>query len=234
MSTDFQISAKSLGELAMPDFCPRCFWIKHNLKGGLPYQVFPGIFSSIDSYTKKVVHTWFDEHQSAPEWMPELSDAVCYLPAQHHTRFRFVEPTSGVTLTGMVDDLFQVHSGAHVIVDYKTAKFSDHQDALLPIYEVQLNAYALIDESQGNEVSRLLLTYCEPRTSVNDCTEEVYNETGFEMGFTVKTIVIELNPERVVELLIKAREIKELATPPERHEGCKECAKLDKLIALAA
>jgi len=27
----FRISAKNLGELALPDFCPRCFWLKLNL-----------------------------------------------------------------------------------------------------------------------------------------------------------------------------------------------------------
>jgi hypothetical protein len=27
MNIPIQISAKNLGALAMPDFCPRCFWI---------------------------------------------------------------------------------------------------------------------------------------------------------------------------------------------------------------
>jgi len=26
--TDLRISAKTLGELALPGFCPRCFWLK--------------------------------------------------------------------------------------------------------------------------------------------------------------------------------------------------------------
>jgi len=51
----FRISAKTLGELALPDFCPRCFWLKLHAKH-LPLQIFPGIFSSIDAYTKRVVH----------------------------------------------------------------------------------------------------------------------------------------------------------------------------------
>ena len=44
-----RISAKSLGELALPDFCPRCFWLKTKARGKLPFQIFPGIFSSIDA-----------------------------------------------------------------------------------------------------------------------------------------------------------------------------------------
>ena len=54
-----QISAKDLGALAMKGFCPRCFWIQRRTR--LPWQIFPGIFSSIDSYSKKVVHGQFDE-----------------------------------------------------------------------------------------------------------------------------------------------------------------------------
>ena len=48
------ISATALGELAHTGFCHRCFWVKRHCK--LPYQSFPGIFSSIDSSIKRVVH----------------------------------------------------------------------------------------------------------------------------------------------------------------------------------
>jgi hypothetical protein len=41
-----RISAKNLGELALADFCPRCFWFKLKVENHLPFQVFPGIFSS--------------------------------------------------------------------------------------------------------------------------------------------------------------------------------------------
>ena len=61
-----QISGKNLGTLARPDCCPRCFWLQHTTDKGLPYQIFPGIFSSIDAYTKNVVHGWFDRHGDGP------------------------------------------------------------------------------------------------------------------------------------------------------------------------
>ena len=35
------ISAKDLGELAKPDFCSRCFWLKRHARS-LPFQIFPG------------------------------------------------------------------------------------------------------------------------------------------------------------------------------------------------
>ena len=55
--TLLRISAKTLGELALPDFCQRYFWLKLHAKQ-LPFQIFPGIFSLIDAYTKRVVHAW--------------------------------------------------------------------------------------------------------------------------------------------------------------------------------
>jgi len=58
MSEPLRISAKNIGALALPDFCPRCFWLKLKARNRLPFQIFPGIFSSIDAYTKRVVHAW--------------------------------------------------------------------------------------------------------------------------------------------------------------------------------
>jgi len=49
---NLKISAKNLGATALEDFCPRCYWIKLKMGNRLPFQSFPGIFSSIDSYTK--------------------------------------------------------------------------------------------------------------------------------------------------------------------------------------
>ena len=42
-----RISAKNLGKLALPDHCPRCFWLQLRIGFKLPFQVFPGIFSSL-------------------------------------------------------------------------------------------------------------------------------------------------------------------------------------------
>ena len=48
------ISATELGSYAGFRFCARCAWIRMHVKA-LPWQSFPGIFSSIDRYTKQVV-----------------------------------------------------------------------------------------------------------------------------------------------------------------------------------
>lgn len=55
-----RMSAKNLGELKLDKFCERCFWIKLHCENRLPFQIFPGIFSSIDSYTKKITNVYFE------------------------------------------------------------------------------------------------------------------------------------------------------------------------------
>ena len=48
------ISATELGGYAGFRFCARCAWIRMHLRP-LPWQGFPGIFSSIDRFTKQVI-----------------------------------------------------------------------------------------------------------------------------------------------------------------------------------
>ena len=91
MSNQIRISAKNLGALAMPDFCPRCFWLKLRMENKLPFQIFPGIFSSIDLYTKNIVHGWFDNHGCCPSWLSELGEIKGYINPPHYSKFKIVD-----------------------------------------------------------------------------------------------------------------------------------------------
>jgi len=68
-----------------------------------------------------------------------------------------------VIITGIPDEIFQKKDTSYFIVDYKTARFTGHQDELMPIYKVQLNGYALIAEKCGlKPVTGIGLVYYEP------------------------------------------------------------------------
>jgi len=225
---DIRISAKDLGALAMPDFCPRCFWIKKNVKL-LPWQIFPGIFSSIDAYTKKTVHNYFDIHGQAPPWLPELKDAKRYLKVPWHTKFFRKDPVTGITVSGIMDDLFEFEDGSHMIPDYKTAKFTKNADKLIPIYDTQLNGYAYIEEGFGHEVrEELPLYYCEP---ITDPDIKRIEDAGFNMGFSVHTVIIQKNTDKIPELLQRVHDILS-GDIPDAKEGCKNCNSLDEIIKL--
>src|SRR2546425_12393327 len=129
-----RISGKDLGAVALPDFCKRCFWIQRRATSGLPFQIWPGIFSSIDAYSKHVVHTWFDRHGAPTPWLTGLDGIVGYRKPPHYSKFSTLDPTTNILLTGMPDAVFELKDETLLIADYKTAKFTEAQDELFPVY----------------------------------------------------------------------------------------------------
>ncbi len=230
-----RISAKNLGALALPGFCPRCFWIKMH-SPGLPFQIFPGIFSTIDSYTKKVTHNHFARYDQLPTWLGKFGNQAKPVKAPHHSKFQVMDGKTDILLTGVPDEILQKDNGSYIIIDYKTAKYTETQDSLLPMYEVQLNTYAYIGERQGfNPVSGLALIYMEPQTDLTpDNLDSVLHEDGFLMGFEGHLLEIELNPEeRIPPLLERVRKIYDQPVPPAGNTECKDCMLLDELIRIA-
>ena len=117
-----RISAKALGELALPTFCPRCFWIKRKLRNKLPFrQPLPGVFSTIDSITKQVVHGYFDKHGRLPPWLAPLGDVVRYHEPPHWSQFNTVIEERAVR--ELIPQLAE--AGARGIVEYPLSKIVD-------------------------------------------------------------------------------------------------------------
>ena len=234
MSEQIRISAKNLGALALDEFCPRCSWIKLRLRDKIPYQIFPGIFSSIDSYNKRVVHSWIEKHGGRPPWLDGLGEVVAYREPPHFSKFNIVDDEYNILLTGSPDGVFVRGDKSHLIVDYKTAKFTGAQDKLLPMYDAQLNAYALIGEQRGlAPVSGLALIYMEPKTGDEVASrDENHREDGFIMGFSANIFTVTLAPTKLRPLLAKTREIYELTSPPVGRAGCKDCPLVDQLVGL--
>ena len=226
-----RISAKDLGQLALDDFCPRCFWVKRKVK--VPFQIpFPGIFSSIDSYTKKTVEGYFKIHRQLPNFIGTIG-----VPNQiiniHRKTFRFEH--QGVILTGDPYLLFLKKDGTLGIVDYKTARYTENQDKLLPMYNVQLNGYALISESVFcKKVSTMHLVYFEPPHSkvALKVGHKNVNNVGFMMPFTSNIHKIDKDTKMVINLMVEAKKIIDSSTPPNGKEGCKECQNLINLLQL--
>jgi len=234
MSHKLTISAKGLGELALPDFCPRCFWIKLKVGNKLPFQIFPGVFSSIDSYSKHLVISWFERHKGPPIWLEGLGYITDYTKSPHYSKFYIMDKATDITLRGSPDIIFNKKDGSYIIADFKTAKYTQKQDELLPMYETQLNAYALIGSQQGiSPVSSLALIYTEPVTDETaTARDDHHHETGFIMGFSAHIEQVALNPGSVQALLTKTREIYELATIPPYTDGCKNCQCLEGLLEI--
>ncbi len=226
------ISATELGYYASSRFCPHCAWVRLNVKN-LPYQSFPGIFSTIDRYNKLIVRNYFQRENSLPTWLSQLGEAQAYVDPPHWSRFKILDETSGLTLRGEADGIFRMADGSYTIVDYKTSKFSGAQRAMLKSYETQLNAYAYIGERlELSPVGRLALVYMEPQTEEETVLNpELADEQGFIMGFAAKVVEVGLKPEKLIPpLLRKVKAIADLDRPPTANPACKDCAALEGLI----
>ena len=204
------ISGKDLGQLVLKDFCPRCFWIER--KFGKAPSIFPGIFSTIDSLTKKSVKRSYLERNCLPEWLT-IKGAV--RPIEFPRISVPMLEYGNWILTGDPDEVFETDDGSYHIVDYKTAKFTHKQDDLLPMYQVQLNAYALaLPIYNIKPITKLSLLYCEPK-------EELDSDEDFSLGFTIHLLEIDLQPEIIPELLLKARSILDSDSPPLPKKNCR-------------
>ena len=181
----FQISARHLGELALLNFCPKCFWLKLKLNFKLPFQIFPGIFSSIDSYSKKITWTYYQKYKKVPPWFNEFGNFIKPVKAPSYNNFYFIDENTNIKLTGVADEIFLKSDNSYFIADYKISRFTNTQDELLPLYEVQLNSYALIAKNSGfSPVSGIGLVYYEPMTEVSDDSlEKLIIDEGLEMEF---------------------------------------------------
>lgn len=228
MADPHPISGGNLGGLALPGFCGRCFWL--GLHRDLPFQMgFPGVFSSIDSFTKNAVRSHFNREARLPPWFPDIGPVAGYEPTLSSRKFRSTDPETSVVLTGVPDDIFRLKDGSLHIVDYKTSRFTATQDALRPKYEVQLNSYAWIAEHLGmGSVSGLSLLYLEP---VTEDDARPPGGPGPAMGFTPRRVEVKLQPDRLLPPLMRRfRDLHASASPPVGETGCEDCAALEDLF----
>ncbi len=232
------ISPRVLGQIRLPGFCPRCFWIQLRCEGKLPFQTpFPGIFSSMDKYGKGIIHDYFDRKQKLPEWYPDIGEVKSYLSSQrlHWSKFRYEDEETGIVLRGTPDDIFRMPDGMHHIVDYKTAKYTETQDKLYPMYEVQLNSYAFIGNRRGEfPTTALSLIYVEPMTGIPSTEfDRVMDDAGFALNFMATRRKVEMKGEEfIADLLRRTREIYEKPRPPAGRDGCEDCEKLERVVGL--
>jgi hypothetical protein len=218
------ISAKNLAAFNVEEACPRCLWVNLHAKR-LPYQIFPGIFSSIDAYNKRIIDGYFARERRLPEWLSALGEVDNYVDPPSYQRFSVYDEANKITLRGAADGIFRMKDGSHTIVDYKTAKYTPGQEALLPIYVAQLNGYAYIgDRLELHPVSQLALIYMEPVTDASTAASpDVVNGDGFAMNLSATIVPVKLDPERIIaNLLARARATYDVVEPPNPARSCKD------------
>ena len=220
-----RISAKNLALLALPDPCPRCFWMRAILGWKSPWAIMPGIFSSIDGFSKRAILASHEKNGHFPPWIVGKWADVRPLKSPHHSTFRPTDPETCIVLSGVPDLILGLPRRGLAILDLKTARFSDHQDSLLPMYQTQLNGYALIAEGLGmRAVEALGLVYCEPPAGDGGGgLDACVGNHGFTMPFRATAVPVGLDRSTIPPLLERARGILGLEKAPQGREGCGDC-----------
>jgi len=225
------ISVRNLASLALKNACPRCFWIRTRLGFKAPWSIFPSIFKDIDAFSKKLTGVHIASHQAPPSWLMKFGSMLGdRLPVPHWSKFSFQDPSTGIALRGEPDEMFRVQDGTLAIFDYKTARYSESQGQLEPLYRVQLGSYRWIAGHLGmGETSLTGLVYYEPHTSAS---AESILEVGFKIEFTALIKKVETNLEEIDRLLTEVKRIVSLPVPPPGVEGCRDCKSVDEIRAL--
>jgi len=166
------------------------------------------------------------------KWLANSGISGAPITVPHHNKFQVFHADSRVLLTGAPDEMIKLADGAYTILDYKTAKYTGTQDTLLPLYEIQLNAYAYIAERLNfKPMKNLFLVYYEPITETSrEKIDSVITDNGFELAFYGKVVLVPIKKDDIEPLLGKVRQIYELSKPPERRTGCKDCQAIDEII----
>ena len=228
------VSATELGQYADWRFCPRCAWVRRQVKQ-LPFQGFPGIFSTIDRYNKLIVRNHFERESRPPDWLSSLGEIQEHISPPHWSSFKAEDANSGVTLRGEADAIFRMSDGSYAIIDYKTSRYNPDQRGILQAYRAQLNAYAYIGERVGfSPVSGLALVYMEPATGKETAEDPaLVDPQGFSMGFRARVVPVDLAPETVVPpLLRQAARIHGMDAPPPGRKKCRDCEATEQLLGV--
>jgi hypothetical protein len=191
--------------------------------------MFPGIFNVLDSVSKKSVYRSFFNRKKLPEWLdipdvvqlPRIEEIGTVEAFMNRKYLVALHKKSGWILRGAPDSVFKLKDGTLHIADFKTARYTQKQDELFPVYEIQLNGYSLL--AHKFSISKLSLVYCEPNSELKD-------DSDFTLGFTTKIVPINLKPDIIPGLLTKAREIVDQKTPPQGRQDCRgTCFYIDRI-----
>jgi len=230
---DLRVSASNLGVLLLEKYCACCLWFLIHLQNQPPFRIpMASIYNDFDHHTKRVVTAHIDAKGHAPTWLGRFSKMTEY---KEPGKMRLFDSKSGVLLTGEPDALFVDEGGGIYVIDYKTARYTNGQDALKDKYRVQLNAYRyLLEGTTDDSVAGLALVYCEPEVvSTQKQALSCVGENGFSVLFKPRVIEVKTEADAFIpDLLSKYASVAELPAPPAGLEGCYDCARLEVLRSL--
>lgn len=225
------IGVKDLGNLTKEDFCPRCFWYERHF-GPFP-SIFPGVFNVIDRNLKNSAWLRWKKERRLPAWLKIdnverilTADSIGKVEERYRQKYLVAHhKKSGFILRGVPDLILELRDNTLHLVDFKTGRFKEQGDQFFPVYEAQLNGYALL--ATKIPVSKLSLVYFNP---TNEIPTEILTGSNFKLGFEPKIVPVEIKSRLVSKLLMEAKEILDSKIPPPAKENCRgTCFYIDRI-----
>ncbi|MFN3421016.1 MAG: PD-(D/E)XK nuclease family protein [Armatimonadota bacterium] len=227
MLMELKIAAKQLGWLKMEDFCPRCVWLmqRHPIPQGSVYDSpLSQFFRRFENFVQQLVKG------GIPSWLSMALQTA--FPSMPSVRRMLIPPTwslrvGGGLLTGRPDVLWELEDGTLFIADYKLSQPSTR---FAPLYETQLNAYALMAKrQQKSKVSHLALIYFELSEEGLPPTENL----ELPIKCTVQPVSVwdEGEVEALVEEMVG---LLSQPQPPPPKPNCQRCEPLTKWAQILA
>ena len=204
----------------------------------LPWQGFPGIFSSIDRYTKQVVVGHLQREGRLPPWMaPALytdgGEVVEHLNPPHWSKFKATDETTGVTVRGEADAIFRLADGS--CSSWTTRPPATTRTTAASTASTARSSTPM-PGSPSDSTSRRSPVWpshtWNPPPTRKQWTWQARQMLVASPSVSAPDVVeVELNPQRLIPpLLRQAARIHALAEPPQGADGCRDCAALEGLL----
>jgi len=191
--------------------CPRCFWLRYNLKIYQP----EGIVSRLANRYDVLVKKYFDLYRGTPDLPPLVAGHIHGRLESPFQETYFVTINQKYGYMGKLDECVIGDDGRYIPVDHKTSSSDPKQKELIPAYQFQLDSYAYLlrqNRKPPAEIGHLVYFYPGDGQALHE---------KFPMEVTVKTLPT--NPERVRPAIDAA--IKVLDGPlPTPAPDCPFCA----------
>jgi len=216
--------------------CPRCFYIDNKL--GIKRPQFPSFLlnSAVDTLFKKE----FDVHRANQTKHPIMEKyGVDALPFQHPQMdtwrenfegVQYVHPSTGMIISGAVDDIWVTPSGELLIVDYKSTSKEGEitlDDKWKEGYKRQMEVYQWLLRKLDFPVSDTgYFVYANGKT----------DRSAFDgkLEFDVTLIPYEGDPVWVEDTISKIKETLDKGIVPEPSATCEHCAFVTSRSAINA
>ncbi len=200
--------------------CPRCFWLlkQHGIQPPASYPL--ALNTAMDGLLKAE----FDQHRRAGTLHPILSEQgiraelfrnAAKLQEWRDARrgVRWMDPATGYTFFGAVDDILEFPDGSLAVVDYKSS--GAREVTVYPSYQLQIDIYTFLLEKLG---------YKTAPTAYLAFFLAIKND-GFKgrLPFRAELKEVTPAPERVYKLFLAAAEAAQAEQVPPSGEECDLC-----------